>query len=334
MQLLVTTWGSPGQTATPTERLRILKEAAQKYAEPWRSAALWLPDDKIIPADNIRYWASPVPWSSMNGRLTLAGDAAHPMQPFRGQGLNNALQDAHEYVKTIAAITTGKNGLIEGIESFGKEVFERGAKEIGISSGFGPLLHNWDTLMNTPMMKQGYGKKLVGVDGTKAPAEDIKKTAKEAEVPTNGEMSVVNGAAVVVSESKNLSIEAICAAPIASKAPQAASTAALDVGVETKKPSINGAPIITKGGFETNEFAVPDNGKVEAATAAPSVEESNFSQIEVLRRENESLKKRNTELLERLMALQDLLGSTLHLMDQPLVSDDAMTNGHKEAIPV
>ena len=157
IQLLLTTWGA-SPLSTNAERVRVFKEAASKYAEPWRSAALWVPDDTFIPPDRIRYWANPTIWPNWNGKVTLAGDAAHPMTPFRAQGLNNAMQDAHNYVQGLLKVISGEKTLVDAITDYGNETLERGAAEIKLSSVWGPTLHDWQKLMNTPMMKQGYGK--------------------------------------------------------------------------------------------------------------------------------------------------------------------------------
>jgi hypothetical protein len=52
IQCLFTTWGA-AHAETSAERLRVFKEAASHYAEPWRSAAAWLPDDTYIPPDQV-----------------------------------------------------------------------------------------------------------------------------------------------------------------------------------------------------------------------------------------------------------------------------------------
>lgn len=39
-----------------------------------------MPDDTNITYDRMAYWV-PVSWDSRDGRITLAGDAAHPMTP-------------------------------------------------------------------------------------------------------------------------------------------------------------------------------------------------------------------------------------------------------------
>lgn len=68
---------------SPSKRLALMKEMSDGWAEPFRSMVHDLPSD-ILPKDlNIGDWL-PGPedghvWSNRNGRVTLAGDAAHAM---------------------------------------------------------------------------------------------------------------------------------------------------------------------------------------------------------------------------------------------------------------
>lgn len=62
------------------ERLALLKERAAGMGEPARSAFLWLPEDTEVHKADISYWITK-PWNNHGGRMTLIGDAAHPMPP-------------------------------------------------------------------------------------------------------------------------------------------------------------------------------------------------------------------------------------------------------------
>jgi hypothetical protein len=62
------------------ERIARVKSAANELSEPFRSANLWIPDDTIINIDPIAYWV-PIPFENHQGRITLCGDAAHPLPP-------------------------------------------------------------------------------------------------------------------------------------------------------------------------------------------------------------------------------------------------------------
>jgi 2-polyprenyl-6-methoxyphenol hydroxylase-like FAD-dependent oxidoreductase len=55
-----------------------LKAKAATFGEPFRSANLWIPEGTPVFENKLSYWV-PIPWDDHNGRITLAGDAAHPM---------------------------------------------------------------------------------------------------------------------------------------------------------------------------------------------------------------------------------------------------------------
>jgi 2-polyprenyl-6-methoxyphenol hydroxylase-like FAD-dependent oxidoreductase len=73
-----------------------------------------------------------VKWNNHNGKTTIVGDAAHPIVPFRGQGLNSALQNAALYVEAIEAVVSSARSLEEGVSEYDAEISERGRKEIGV----------------------------------------------------------------------------------------------------------------------------------------------------------------------------------------------------------
>ena len=67
----------------PTD-MQAMRARAQTFGEPFKSAFLWMPEDNKLYANFLSYWM-PVAFDSKNGRITLTGDAAHPM-PFRKSG--------------------------------------------------------------------------------------------------------------------------------------------------------------------------------------------------------------------------------------------------------
>jgi 2-polyprenyl-6-methoxyphenol hydroxylase-like FAD-dependent oxidoreductase len=71
----------PSSQNTYEGRLAYFKQRAQEYAEPWRLAGQWVKDDAKIPLDPGTYWEKAAKWDNRKGRMTLGGDAAHPMTP-------------------------------------------------------------------------------------------------------------------------------------------------------------------------------------------------------------------------------------------------------------
>ncbi|KAF2116985.1 hypothetical protein BDV96DRAFT_571368 [Lophiotrema nucula] len=136
-------------------RMKFFKKRAEEYAEPWRSAGRWVKPDTKIPMDPGTYWEKAAPWDSRGGKMTLCGDAAHPMTPHRGQGLNNALQDSSKFVSAMEEVASGSKTLAEAVAAYDKEVLERGLLEMQVSLKQTLFIHNWETLMESPMVKMG-----------------------------------------------------------------------------------------------------------------------------------------------------------------------------------
>lgn len=61
-------------------RLKRLKAHVKRdgWAEPYKSAIEWIPDDTPVLKDRLNIWKTQ-PWDNQGGRVTLCGDAAHAM---------------------------------------------------------------------------------------------------------------------------------------------------------------------------------------------------------------------------------------------------------------
>lgn len=87
-----------------------------------------------------------------SGALTLIGDAAHPMSPFKGQGANQALLDALALARKISIACTplsqwkevGLRKIV--LNEFEEEMLERSASKVRDSAEAAKLLHSKDVL--------------------------------------------------------------------------------------------------------------------------------------------------------------------------------------------
>jgi 2-polyprenyl-6-methoxyphenol hydroxylase-like FAD-dependent oxidoreductase len=61
-------------------RLKRLKAHVKRdgWAEPYKSAIEWIPDDTPVLKDRLNIWKTQS-WNNQGGRVTLCGDAAHAM---------------------------------------------------------------------------------------------------------------------------------------------------------------------------------------------------------------------------------------------------------------
>ena len=55
-----------------------VKMKTKDFVEPFRSANAWIPNGTPLYTTRMAYW-EPLPWDDHGERISLAGDAAHPM---------------------------------------------------------------------------------------------------------------------------------------------------------------------------------------------------------------------------------------------------------------
>lgn len=182
-----TSWqGRPyaSELQDPRARMKFFKEHSAKLGDPWRAAGLAIDDDFELPIDPLQVWAPDAtnPWDNKGGKVTLAGDAAHSMPPCecqknlftkiiledadfstdRGQGLNNAIEDASHLVQAIISVVKHSETLGAAIALYEKEMVPRGAKEVRLSLDQARLSHDWDTLYQSPYFRNAGMRKVDG----------------------------------------------------------------------------------------------------------------------------------------------------------------------------
>jgi 2-polyprenyl-6-methoxyphenol hydroxylase-like FAD-dependent oxidoreductase len=143
------------------ERLAQVREKATAYCEPWKSAFEWLGDEQEPWYMGLTVWdPETVKWDN-GGKVTMVGDAAHPMTYQRGQGLNHSVTDSGKLLEAIKLFAgdaaEGKEavGQKEAIEGYEKEMKARGGEEVRLSAMNTAMLHDWAKLSDSPLFKSG-----------------------------------------------------------------------------------------------------------------------------------------------------------------------------------
>lgn len=132
-----------------------------KFADPWKSAYEWLPDDMPVWYMSMTDWdpgEKEHEWDNHGGLVTLAGDAAHTMTYQRGQGLNHSISDAGRLVATIQNILDGTQTQEDAVADYEKEMIARSGEEVRTSSKNTLMLHDWEKAIQSPLVTKGMRK--------------------------------------------------------------------------------------------------------------------------------------------------------------------------------
>ena len=145
---------------TDKQRLAQQKELAKHFCDPWKSAYEWTPDDAPVWYMGLTDWdpgAEGHAWDNQAGRVTLMGDACHPMTYQRGQGLNHSLTDAGKLRDALVRMRDGGNRESE-IRAFEEEMVKRGGTEVRDGTANTVLLHDWERVKLSPLFTKGMKK--------------------------------------------------------------------------------------------------------------------------------------------------------------------------------
>lgn len=91
-------------------------------------------------------------FTSKTGRITLLGDAAHPMVPFKGAGGNNAMLDARELVNDLATLLdktslVTRDDIAQVLRKFESEMIARTTPEVQGSRTAMNMMHSSNPIM-------------------------------------------------------------------------------------------------------------------------------------------------------------------------------------------
>ncbi|KAL4880574.1 hypothetical protein BJY04DRAFT_219045 [Aspergillus karnatakaensis] len=167
-QLIVSWPGAPRagdkEMADQESRTAYLKAMAGEYAEPWKTIIEKIPEDIKFGTDRVASWC-PFDWSGVDlaGVVTLAGDAAHPIPPYRGQGLNLGLQDAAELAAELVAVGDSREGVLDAVRRYERGMLVRAKEEFEVSSKSAEAAHDFKMMHEHPILKMGLDRPSEGV---------------------------------------------------------------------------------------------------------------------------------------------------------------------------
>jgi 2-polyprenyl-6-methoxyphenol hydroxylase-like FAD-dependent oxidoreductase len=151
---------------TDAQRLAQQKQFAKAFVEPWKSAFEWTPDDHPVWYFGMTDWDPGLEghrWDNHEGRVTMVGDAVHPMTYQRGQGLNHSITDAGQLRDVLVRLWQSdpvtRNAEQERlITEFENQMIARAGEEVRTSTLNTTMLHDWAKVLQSPLFQGGLKK--------------------------------------------------------------------------------------------------------------------------------------------------------------------------------
>ncbi|KAI0836252.1 FAD/NAD(P)-binding domain-containing protein [Hypoxylon sp. FL0890] len=131
---------------TNRERIEVMKQRASSFAEPLRSIVMDIPDDlNFTTAIRLADYPSRK-WDNRGGFVTLAGDSAHAMTMYRGEGANHGILDAALLVDQLKKVRSGELDQKTAIGFYEDEMIPRTLDAVLKSRQAALDAHDWDAL--------------------------------------------------------------------------------------------------------------------------------------------------------------------------------------------
>lgn len=131
----------------PTDEARLanMKRRATGFVPFLRTAVGSIPDGTPVTEIKLADWEC-LDWDNRDGRITLAGDAAHAMTMYRGEAANHGLLDAFHLVSAIERMVKGEIPQKEALDGYEKELRERTRRAVLLSRQACYDAHSWEDL--------------------------------------------------------------------------------------------------------------------------------------------------------------------------------------------
>ncbi|KAI4843294.1 hypothetical protein E4T45_08689 [Aureobasidium sp. EXF-8846] len=135
-----------------TSRLVALKLRARGFAPCLRDAIEAITEETPVSEIILADWNTPH-WKR-SGRVTLIGDAAHPMVMYRGEAGNFGIWDVYKLSKKLRRVNEGKAVIPNAIRDFEEEMMKQATDAILESRYACRDAHNWPVDQNSPLVTE------------------------------------------------------------------------------------------------------------------------------------------------------------------------------------
>ncbi|KAI5245607.1 hypothetical protein E4T42_06726 [Aureobasidium subglaciale] len=133
-------------------RLAALKLRARGFAPCLRDTIEAITEETTVSEIILADWNTPH-WNR-SGRVTLIGDAAHPMVMYRGEAGNFGIWDVYKLSKKLRRVHEGKDVIPNAIRDFEEKMIERATAAILESRYACEDAHNWPVNQNSSLVAE------------------------------------------------------------------------------------------------------------------------------------------------------------------------------------